>query len=298
VPRPGRDGSRSRRCGSSCRGRRRRARCGPRRGRAGRRGRPGTRRALGAAAGPGVRQPPAAAVRQPLDPERQGGRRRGQHRGGAVGVDRLGPAASPSWPATAGIAPPRRRTPDRHPRPATVRGPAATGIGPRRRGRCGRVLGPTGQPTRRRGAAAPPGSAGRTPLPWAWLTRPPGDRGLALCLPLTEREPLLSGGLVSPSTMAWRSGSVNGVAHSPVDGLGTTPAALLTACGRPWGQPAVPLGTTAQAARFFAAATCSEPASALWKAKFFNSDTVSRPRAILPHREHASIGRFARSGRG
>ena len=30
----------------------------------------------------------------------------------------------------------------------------------------------------------------------------PGDRGFALCLPLTEREPLLSGGLVSRSTMA------------------------------------------------------------------------------------------------
>jgi hypothetical protein len=30
----------------------------------------------------------------------------------------------------------------------------------------------------------------------------PGDRGFALCLPLTEREPLLSGGLVSSSTMA------------------------------------------------------------------------------------------------
>jgi choline dehydrogenase-like flavoprotein len=30
----------------------------------------------------------------------------------------------------------------------------------------------------------------------------PGSLGFALCLPLTEREPLLSGGLVSPSTMA------------------------------------------------------------------------------------------------
>jgi hypothetical protein len=30
----------------------------------------------------------------------------------------------------------------------------------------------------------------------------PGDRGFALCLPLTEREPLLSGGLVSSSKMA------------------------------------------------------------------------------------------------
>jgi hypothetical protein len=27
-------------------------------------------------------------------------------------------------------------------------------------------------------------------LPWRWLTRPPGIRGFALCLPLTEREPL------------------------------------------------------------------------------------------------------------
>jgi hypothetical protein len=52
------------------------------------------------------------------------------------------------------------------------------------------------------GVSEPPmrAPAGANALVMAHET--PGDRGFALCLPLTEREPLLSGGLVSPSTMA------------------------------------------------------------------------------------------------
>src|SRR5919108_3812303 len=79
----------------------------------------------------------------------------------------------------------------------------------------------------------------------------PRDRGFALCLPLTEREPLLSGGLVSPSTMACGSGPVNGAAHRPVDGVGDNSGRVVdgpwTRCGQPGGL----LGTTVGTANFF-----------------------------------------------
>jgi integrase len=41
-----------------------------------------------------------------------------------------------------------------------------------------------------RGTSPVLGAAGINRLPWSWLTRPPVIRGFALCLPLTEREPL------------------------------------------------------------------------------------------------------------
>src|SRR5919108_4108516 len=78
----------------------------------------------------------------------------------------------------------------------------------------------------------------------------PRDRGFALCLPLTEREPLLSGGLVSPSTMACGSGPVNGAAHRPVDGLGDNPGGAVDGLRMGCGQPGVLLGTTGWTARF------------------------------------------------
>ena len=79
----------------------------------------------------------------------------------------------------------------------------------------------------------------------------PGDRGLALCLPLTEREPLLSGGLVSSSTMACGSWPVNGLTHRPVDGLGDNPGGAVDGRRIGCGQPGVLLGTTAGTAKFF-----------------------------------------------
>ena len=42
----------------------------------------------------------------------------------------------------------------------------------------------------------------RERLAWSWLTRPPVIRGFALCLPLTEREPLSLRGSRVASTMA------------------------------------------------------------------------------------------------
>jgi hypothetical protein len=79
----------------------------------------------------------------------------------------------------------------------------------------------------------------------------PGDRGFALCLPLTEREPLFSGGLVSRSTMARGSGPVNGGAHRPVDGLGDNPGGAVDGRPNACGQPGVLLGTTGRPAKNF-----------------------------------------------
>ena len=79
----------------------------------------------------------------------------------------------------------------------------------------------------------------------------PGDRGFALCLPLTEREPLLSGGLVSSSTMACGSWPVNGPTRRPVDGLGDNPGGAVDGRLIGCGQPGVLLGTTAGTAKFF-----------------------------------------------
>src|SRR5687768_4757654 len=86
----------------------------------------------------------------------------------------------------------------------------------------------------------------------------PRELGFALCLPLTEREPLFSGGLVSSSTIACGFRGVNANAYRPVDDAGDKSGALVdgrrTGCGQPGGR----LGTNRGTGKSFGRATCSE----------------------------------------
>jgi hypothetical protein len=65
------------------------------------------------------------------------------------------------------------------------------------------------------------------------MARPPGNRRLALCLPLTEREPLIAGGLVA-STIARSPEAVNEAVSIPVENSGDNSPRLLTSCDCLW----------------------------------------------------------------
>jgi hypothetical protein len=84
------------------------------------------------------------------------------------------------------------------------------------------------------------------------LTRPPVIRGSRSAFPLQSESPCLSGGLVSPCTIARGSGGVNGSATRPVDDAGDKSGRVvdgrMDGCGQPGGR----LGTTAGLKNSFA----------------------------------------------